>query len=215
MKILVKPHYKTPGKPVDQHRMANMVRAAQNLVTAARANASAEHKESWFGAYGASKSQEIDDRCQKIETYLNSLKRLTFRYSSEPGSIASYGQKLKEKREGGPSINELNGSPAININSGFHQGRYSWGEKVCSILHEITHVTIGTSDVLNSKGQHVYGAVDCAELKKTDPALAYKNADNWAYYFGSYYRNTRESGNDWRYMTVEEVARRVAHTIKM
>ena len=45
----------------------------------------------------------------------------------------------------------------------------------------------------------------------THPDKAYRNADNWAYYFGSYYEYTIHRGMDWRFMTPQEVAARRGH----
>jgi len=208
MELKIKVHSLNPGRLVDEKTLRAMLEAGYNLLVAAEAGTSS-NKRAWFGDYGTQKSADIDARVKKIRLYLAGLKYICFSCSNTPDSIAAYNQKEKEKVEGGAGIDALDKRPTIVLNAGFHMERYSWGEKVCSILHEITHMTIGTSDE-KYKGRDVYGAVECDTLAKESPEQAYRNADNWAYYLGSYWKNTINRGNDWKYMTPEEVAERGA-----
>jgi Lysine-specific metallo-endopeptidase len=205
--INIRLHKINPGTPVSEAAAREMLNAAHNLIQAAHGHSSDGIKQNWFGACGKSKTGEIDERAKKIDIYLTGLKTISLSCAGVEGSIAAYNQKDKEKVEGGAPLGQLDKLPLIILNQGFHSDRYSWGEKVCSIVHEITHMTIGTSDEKYG-GDDAYGAVICEKLAAEKPDDAYKNADNWAYYFGSYYDHTPDKSKDWRYMTSAEVAKR-------
>lgn len=96
----------------------------------------------------------------------------------------------------------------ILLGKGFTYQRYSWGEKVCTLAHELSHWFLDTTDE-TYLGEDAYGvkAFDMA----ADPSVAVrrqclKNAENWGYYISSY-RNGND-GNDWSNMTRQELALR-------
>jgi hypothetical protein len=96
----------------------------------------------------------------------------------------------------------------VKLGRGFSYQRYSWGEKVCSLAHELSHWFLGTTDE-TYKGADAYGikAFDMAnDPSATERRKCLKNAENWGYYICSY--RDADDGNDWRNMTRPELAAR-------
>lgn len=96
----------------------------------------------------------------------------------------------------------------VLLGKGFTYQRYSWGEKVCTLAHELSHWFLGTIDA-TYQGEDAYGlkafdmAVDPVEAERRK---CLKNAENWGFYICSY-RNPND-GNDWSNMTRAELAQR-------
>jgi hypothetical protein len=197
-----------PGTPVPYDTLMEMYATGYNLVLEATNNPQAELKRVWFGSEGMTQSGQIDTSCAKMLAYMNGgLKKLNFNCTSEEGSMMSFNQYGKLKVPGGPSEDQLNKQSQVNVNRGFSSDRFSFGEKVGAILHEITHMCIGTADVVYD-GREMYGADYCVELAMKAPTVAITNADNWCYYFTSYHDKIIQSGFDWKGLTPEEVAAR-------
>lgn len=98
-------------------------------------------------------------------------------------------------------------SARVRLGRGFSYNRYSWGEKVCTIIHELTHWFIDTIDV-EIDGVDAYGG-ECIKLAETATAednKALNNADNWAYYICQY--RDAVSDDSWKYFTKSELAGR-------
>jgi hypothetical protein len=183
MKINIVQHKTKPGILPNQAQLDSLLRKSQMLAAAAVSGVAAK-KTQWFGEFGNQKSGEIDSRAQKISTYLATLKYITFSCSNEKDSIAAYNQKTLEKVDGGAS--KLDANPTIILGEGFHMEKYNEDEKVCSLLHEFTHMTIGTLDQNDKALGDIYGDKKCLEFAQKHSADAYRNADNWAYYLCSY-----------------------------
>jgi Lysine-specific metallo-endopeptidase len=206
--VVVSP--RNPGTLVPYATLLEMYATGYNLVLAAGENPNPDWKRFWFGIAGQTYSARIDDSVAKMKAYMNGgLKKMDFNCTGEEGSMMSFNQYAKLKVPGGPSPEVLNKQSQVNVNRGFSNERFSFGEKVGAILHEITHMCIGTADV-NYKGRDMYGADFCVELAKDAPDLAITNADNWCYYFTSYHDRIIQSGFDWSGLTPEEVATRRA-----
>lgn len=197
-----------PGPLVTLETLTAMYKAGLNLVEQAVQFPEDEHKRFWFGVAGMTDSADIDRSAAKMQGFMNGgLKKLNFICTGTQGSMMSFNQYAKLKVHGGPADDLLDKSTNVMANVGFSSDRYSFGEKVGAMLHEITHMCIGTDDV-TILGKEYYGADYCVELAAAHPNLAITNADNWCYYFTSYHDWIVEYDLDWRGLTPEEVARR-------
>lgn len=180
--------------------MTLILTACYNLVFKAATNPIAARKQTWFGNSGATRSADIDSRAAKIQNFIRDSNRtIYFVCAVSPGSIASYAQYQKEKVDGGLPLNQCKKDPRIILGDGFRSGAYSWGDKVISILHEISHMTIGTLDQqVGAPARDAYGAEAALELREDNHQDAFRNADNWAYYFGSYHGDiVGQTGKAW------------------
>ncbi|MHC5057871.1 MAG: M35 family metallo-endopeptidase [Planctomycetota bacterium] len=204
---------KTGGKLVQVSVLKAMYEAAYNLVVVAATSPNADAKRTWFGSSGQTDSTTINQRAVKMRDYMNGgLKKITFSCCGVAGSIAAFNQYSHLKVTGGPDPSKLNKASTVMINLGFHMDRYSWGEKVGALVHEITHMCIGTADVKLGSDE-IYGADKCVDLAGSHSSLALKNADNWCYYFTSYHGSILQRGEDWRFLTPAEVKKRRATPI--
>ena len=195
-----------PGTLVPTETLVPMVTHALALVKRAHENAKPAYKSQWFGQR-ALNDPDINDWTEKMYKYLNGgLKTLNISCCSTVDSIASCAQYAGDKVRGGkekpPTVRN------IQLNAGFNMDRYSYGERVGSILHEITHLCIGTNDEMINN-VNCYGAPLCVQLALTQPLLAMTNADNWGYYFTNYHLDLGLQGDDWKYLTAAEVLARV------
>jgi len=193
-------HKLYPGRDINtlKSELFDRLQAITRLTYQAYTNPSATCKTDWFGSYGTSKSTIIDDYSKKISDYMKMITKFTFSSSNKyPNSIATSALYNSHKVEGGMSLDKLSKNPLIRLEPGFHSNRYGWGEKTLSILHELTHLTIGTLDKQTQDGSDAYGMNKCIDLKNWKPEDAYRNADNWMYYFNCYHGNTIDRGKDW------------------
>ena len=206
-KIRVRQHTTKPAPLTDKSELQDMVKAAYNLVVRAVASPSAEYKTEFFGYEGYRKSTTVDARARKLKDFLecDRLFELCFVCAAENDICGS--DKKYTGYAGGWEFQRLPTKPWILLGVGFRGTRYSWGEKVCAILHELTHIVTGTVDV-EYKGVEIYGLDRCMVLAENAPHKAFQNADNWTYYFGSYRHLTPEANRDWKYFTDWEVAGR-------
>ncbi len=170
-------------------------------------------KATWFGAAGFTHFDEIDRLAHKVFDFLHpnekEKRKVAFVCRKVEGSIASCAQYAEEKEGQKAKTGEMipfGGQPlkdrarieyVIVLGDGFRDAKYSWGEKVRSLLHEFTHVAIATQD-LKYKDKDAYGEKQCLAFAQGDSEKAYKNADNWAYYLGSYSGSTQFSNKDWK-----------------
>jgi len=197
-----------PGPMVSKETLAPMMEHALQLVSRANSNPNFNHKKQWFGHLADTNNEEITEWTQRMYKYLNEgLTKLSFSCCSTVDSIASFAQYKADKVRGGrfPPTKTRN----MQLNAGFSSDRYSYGEKVGSILHEITHMRLGTNDE-KIGSRDCYGADLCGVLARAFPDLAMTNADNWAYYFTSYHVDLGLTGANWKYLTEAEVEERSA-----
>jgi Lysine-specific metallo-endopeptidase len=197
-----------PGTLVAVDVLKDLVTAGRRLVERAATLPNVEHKKAWFGHAATSNADEITAWTAKMFAYLNDgLKTLNFSCCDTAGSIASFAQYATEKVRGGKE--NPTSVRYMQINAGFLDTKYSYGERVGSILHEITHMCIGTNDEKILE-RDCYGAPLCGALARIRPETALTNADNWAYYFTSYHTDLGLTGDNWKYLTEEEVEERNA-----
>jgi hypothetical protein len=109
----------------------------------------------------------------------------------------------------------------FTLGTGFTWERYSWGEKVCTIIHELTHKAIPTKDVgayaVDALGGSnvAYGA-KCIQLAKVkgDNAKALTNADNWGYFICEFRKEAgvvdAKDPDKWKFFKLLEIEARQA-----
>jgi len=199
-----------PGPLIDMDLLRSMYEAGFNLVLKAADAPSADAKRFWFGAGGLTNSGAIDTAAGKMRDYMNGgMTKMHYLCTATAGSMMSFNQYAFLKVPGGPPEDKLGKATNVQVNAGFSSPRFGFGEKVGAILHEITHMCIGTNDVVY-EGREMYGADYCVELAEADTNLALTNADNWCYYFTSYHDQIVQKGKDWSGLTPAEVANRRA-----
>jgi hypothetical protein len=195
-KIIVRRHSKTPGQPLDTKKaeLAKLLNDVKGLALLTSNARRVDFKKTWFGAgLQAARSSEIDARFRKIYQFLNGLEQFTFTSANnDPHSIASFPQQNEHKVPGGMALGTL---LAKYKRSGFlyigpKYSAVSYKDKVLTFVHEFTHMTLGTGDV-KVGGQDMYGEVNCTNLARSKPDLAYTNAENWALYGLSYWDSWR------------------------
>ncbi len=155
----------------------------------------------WFGTIATSKGSElakIHQRCSELNSGVECLTTAVFEVVGGE-FLGGIDPKVKGRLKGGPVCR-------IQLGKGFSYTRYSWGERVATIVHELTHWILGTVDA-KFGAEDAYG-VKCIQLSQ-DPrecSKALNNADNWAFYICEY--RGIDTANDWRYFTEEEMKSR-------
>lgn len=189
-----------PLEPID--RLKAMVRDIHTLIGCAAQHPNVDHKRTWFGA--SATSPDVATWTAKLYGYIDGgLKQLNFSCANTAGSIASCAMYGTDRVRGGAP--EPNKAVNMQLNNGFRSDLYSYGEKVGTIIHELTHKCIGTNDEQIAL-KDCYGAVLCEVMARVKPGEALTNADNWGYYFTAYHTDCGLTGDDWKYLTADEMA---------
>jgi hypothetical protein len=184
-------------KPTELQKMLDM---GLELIKRAATIKKSDYALQWFGstAYEADELAKINRRCAELRNGCDGLTSVIFQCAaSETLGAIDQADPLRH----GPSAR-------IKLGRGFTYDRYSWGEQVCTIVHELTHWFLDTVDE-SQDGEDCYG-LNCIKLakhtSKTVRAKALNNADNWAYYICQY-RTSGDPG-DWRFFTANEIEQR-------
>jgi hypothetical protein len=177
--------------------LKQMVRDVHALIECAAKTPNINHKKAWFGS--SADHPEVAAWTGKLFTYIDGgLNKLDFSCANTPGSIASCAMYTTDRVTGGKDVpNKLIN---MQLNNGFRSGLYSYGEKVGTIIHELTHKCIGTNDEQIAL-RDCYGALLCAVMARMRPDLAITNADNWGYYLTAYHTDLGWTGDDWNYLS--------------
>lgn len=184
-----------------------MLDEAAALIKYAAANPNETYMKTWFGARNIPTSRAaVDTGMGQVLAWLKAHKTIKFTQKSTAG--LAHTDKSKDDNE-------------IFLDAGFRMKRYSWGEKVCTIIHEITHKSaLQTVDFNNSSGAAVFDVggsfygVRCLDLAghNTKFAKALVNADNWAYYICAYRTNsaipTKNDREKWKYFSKNQLEAR-------
>lgn len=191
---------KYQGRLMKSAELQKMLDAAERLIARAARYKSDGYARQWFGAKALDNKLElakIHRRCADLAANVAALSTVVFQCAASEilGAIST-----TDPLRGGPTCR-------IQLGRGFTYDRYSWGERVCTIVHEMTHWFLGTVDVTMDNGSDCYGAA-CLRLAESDTeyAKALNNADNWAYYICQY--RTDEEAGDWRNFTEAEITAR-------
>ena len=193
-----------PGDKKDL--MTRAVEDAQSLLDAASGggyNALAHTK--WLGS-GISPTD--------VQTYTTRMGLLaagvlfTLGYQNNPDSFAwCNADKYRGSQEFGA---EYPYAPQCTMMfcTNFFSDKVSRGERAQTLLHELTHLALASTDekvTVGGKEVDAYGDL-CATLLSQAPERAKKNADNWGFYFAAYRSGLGWSEKDSMYLEVEEIA---------
>ncbi len=184
------PLLKYAGRLLKSTEMQKMVDAAESLITKAATHKSDGNARKWFGPNATTKEElaKIHRRCAELRDGVAALSTVIFQCTNG------------ETMGGISTIDPLRGGPTcrIQLGRGVTYDRYSWGERVCTIVHEMTHWFLNTTDEVSSLGKDAYG-YECIKMANSESASEYNkvlnNADNWAFYICEY-RSDDEAG-DW------------------
>jgi len=192
---------KFSGLLMSATELQKMVNAAISLINKAALYKSDGNARKWFGTKATDNRVALPNihiRCAALKLGVSAFTKVILQCgAAETLGAISTTDPLR------------NGATCrIQLGRGFTYDRYSWGERVCTIVHEMTHWVINTVDV-NVEGVDAYGAA-CIKLADNDTHAdkALNNADNWAYYICEY-RSSAESG-DWSNFTESEIEARGA-----
>jgi hypothetical protein len=162
--------------------------AACNLIYQAKTTPDKDLVVKWFGDR-AQLVEDVEPKVEQTHTFLqNNILQVRFALRKE--NLGAYDRDFHI-----PNVAQLG--------KGILYTRYSWGEKVMTLLHEMSHVILGTLDIgADSKTQTYEGMGACygpwalklAKNSLKDPLWgsfgrekAIMNAENWGYYFLSYW----------------------------
>jgi hypothetical protein len=197
------PLLKYAGRLLKDLEMQKMLVAAESLIEKAATYKSDGNARKWFGSKATSKDElaKIHRRCAELHQGVAGLATVIFQCTNG------------ETMGGISTTDPLRGGPVcrIQLGRGVTYDRYSWGERVCTIVHEMTHWFLDTVDELTSLGRDAYG-YECIKMansdNETEHTKALNNADNWAFYICEY-RSDEEAG-DWSNFSEAELRDRPA-----
>lgn len=178
--------------------LQQMFDKAVTLIKAATDGHDDAFAKKWFGTIATSKGTElakIHQRCGELNSGVEGLAIAVFEVVGGE-FLGGIDPKAKGKLKGG-------GTCRIQLGKGFAYTRYSWGEKVATIVHELTHWILGTVDAKYGN-EDAYG-VKCIEMTRDakECSKALNNADNWSFYICEY--RGADVANDWRFFTEPEL----------
>jgi hypothetical protein len=191
--------------------LQKMLDEAECLIAAAAKYKSDGFARQWFGSIATTKDElvKIHTRCAALNTSVGGLTQVVFQVVGGE-YLGAIDPDEKVRLRNGPTCRIL-------LGRGFSYTRYSWGEKVATIVHEMTHWFLDTVDDKLQTGfdkirqaaieEDAYGpkAIELTEnVEQCKKAL--NNADNWAYYICQY-RGSSEA-RDWRFFSPREMSSR-------
>lgn len=193
---------KFPAQLIKTHALQTMYEKAESLIATAAEGKNKQFVDQWFGTLAPSKGSELQkiyDRCSQLHAGMGYITKVVFEVVGGE-FLGGIDPKVKQK------LNK-SGTCRIQLGRGFLYTRYSWGEKVATIVHELTHWILGTIDQ-KFGADDAYGA-KCLALTRDgrECSKALTNADNWAFYICQYRGDG--AGEDWRYFSESEMKERV------
>lgn len=178
--------------------LQKMFDKAATLIKAASEGKNDDHVKKWFGSIATAKGDElakIHKRCAVLRDGVEMLANAVFEVVGGE-FLGGIDPKNKAKLKGG-------GTCRIQLGKGFALTRYSWGEKVATIVHELTHWILGTVDAKYGNDD-AYGPKSLEMSRdQRECSKALNNADNWAFYICEYRGD--DAANDWRFFTEQEM----------
>lgn len=199
--ILEPPLLTYAGRLLKTTEMQKMLIAAESLIQKAATYKSDGNARKWFGTKATNRDAlaTIHRRCGELHQGVAGLANVIFQCTN--GETMG-GISTTDPLRGGPTCR-------IQLGRGVTYDRYSWGERVCTIVHEMTHWFLDTEDAVTQLGKDAYG-YECIKMADSDIECGkvLNNADNWAFYICEY-RSTAEAG-DWRNFSETELRNRPA-----
>jgi hypothetical protein len=189
------------GRLLKEQEMQKMVTVAESLIRKAATFKSDGNARKWFGtkATTAQELAKIHRRCAELHAGVAGLATVVFQCTNGEtmGGIAT-----TDPLRGGPTCR-------IQLGRGVTYDRYSWGERVCTVVHEMTHWFLDTVDEVSKVGKDAYG-YECIKMADSDEECGkvLNNAENWAFYICEY-RSDDEAG-DWSNFSEGELRDRPA-----
>jgi hypothetical protein len=178
--------------------LQKMFDKAELLIKTAAEGHNDDFAKKWFGTIATSKGKELEkihERCAELHQGVEGLSKVVFEVVGGE-FLGGIDPKVKGQLKGG-------GTCRIQLGRGFAYTRYSWGEKVATIVHELTHWLLGTVDAKLGVDD-AYGAKAIALSKDAkECGKALNNADNWAFYICEY--RGAAGTEDWRFFSEPEM----------
>jgi hypothetical protein len=199
---------KSVGRLFKLTELQKMLDEAETLIAAAAKYKSDGYARQWFGSIATTKTElaNIHRRTADLHQAVGGLSQVVFQVVGGE-YLGAIDPLVKVRLRGGPTCRIL-------LGRGFSYTRYSWGEKVATIVHEMTHWFLDTIDDKLQTGfdkirqqaieEDAYGtkAIELTE-NEAQCSKALNNADNWAYYICQYRGET--GGEDWRFFSESEM----------
>lgn len=199
--VLEPPLLTYAGSLLKATEMQKMLTAAESLIRKAATHKSDGNARKWFGTKATTRDAlaTIHRRCGDLHRGVAGLANVIFQCTN--GETMG-GISTTDPLRGGPTCR-------IQLGRGVTYDRYSWGERVCTIVHEMTHWFLNTEDAVSFLGKDAYG-YECIKMADSDTECAkvLNNADNWAFYICEY--RTDEEAGDWRNFSEAELRNRPA-----
>ena len=195
------------GKPVAQSVLQQMLIQIAALINQAVAEPNEDFMVAWFGERNLGPRgrvnpgvvEGIQARTAELSEWLSANQPIQFINKNARGTMAF------------TNLDEA--EPIISLGHGFPQCRWSWGERVGTLIHEFSHKALGTADVQLGTKNGLQGpepiwsyGTACLTLAQ-HPQLyeqALNNAENWGYYICAYRNRVglTEGPDDpsWRYL---------------
>lgn len=191
----------------------------QKLLENAHSHYDDSHRKTWLGqGIAKDKVQEYTDRM------IDFLTKIEVTVDWEPNDRGSFAFSRPFKYHGNKRFGEewtWGGKCKVWVQKNFFSDLTSRGERAMSVLHELTHYALATYDYgylgtnlrrtdnldesqRSQVTKEFYGGDYCTELASDHPEIAYKNAENWGYYFCSYHNGLGWDSKDQKYLTASE-----------
>lgn len=201
--VLEPPLLTYAGRLLKDTELQKMLVAAESLISKAATYKSDGNARKWFGAQATDKTElaTIHRRCAQLQQGVAGLSTVIFQCGN--GETMG-GISTADPLRGGPTCR-------IQLGRGVTYDRYSWGERVCTIVHEMTHWFLDTVDQVTAHGKNAgkdaYG-IECLNMAASDVEhmKVLNNAENWAFYICEY-RSDSEAG-DWSNFSEAELRNR-------
>ncbi len=196
-----------------------------SLLQQANLHYSGLHHQKWLG--GQVSEGDVKTYTQRMVDFVNGVDITVEAASPSGGGLGSMGGagaysyaycdavKYRGQRLFGEDYaSQWKTTCQLNVGPNFFESSVSRGERAQSLLHELTHLALATTDekVSVKVSKHTeeradvdcYGADYCAKLVKKNPTSASRNAENWGYYFTAYRTNLAWAGGDDKYLEPAE-----------
>jgi len=192
----------TAGASVVQiAELRRLVDEVDLLLRTAAQQQSADLMKDWFGKNfegsraGGSKLAVLNG-CTSIRTYLTNN---TLEFISKDVNSFAFADQSED-------------APRVFLGKWFGFKWFTWGDRIVTLIHELSHKCSMKTKDQNYKGEPAY-KYKCVQLSQdgSDYAKALTNAENWGYFIASHYRLAALAANraeDWKYLPKSKLEER-------